>query len=253
MYDDLKDKRVVITGGASGIGLATARRFVKESCRVVILDINREALNKAQSEPPGFAGGVCADVSSPEEVGAAFEEIDRIMGGIDILISNAGISVRKPFTKTDYAQWSKIMRVNLDGMYLCTKAAIDRMEPQQSGVILFTASTSGLAANPYYADYSASKAALLNLTKTLALECAPWLRINSVCPGYVMTPMQKAEYTAEMIDEVNSHIPLGHHADPDEIASVFAFLASSEASYITGTTIVADGGELLGPYEPMEK
>jgi len=127
------------------------------------------------------------------------------------------------------------------------------MEPQQSGVILFTASTSGLAANPYYADYSASKAALINLAKTIAIECAPWLRINSVCPGYVMTPMQKAEYTAEMIDAVNTHIPMGHHADPDEIAAVFAFLASSEASYITGATIVADGGESLGMNEPMEK
>jgi NAD(P)-dependent dehydrogenase (short-subunit alcohol dehydrogenase family) len=138
------------------------------------------------------------------------------------------------------------MRVNLDGMFLCAKAAIERMEPQQSGVILFTASTSGLGANPNYADYGASKAAVINLTKTIAVECAPWLRINSVCPGYTMTPMQKAEYTTEMIDEINSHIPLGRHGDPDELAAVFAFLASSEASYITGATIIADGGELSG-------
>ncbi len=242
MYDDLKDKRVLITGGASGIGLATARRFVSESCQVVILDSNQEALNKAQAEQPEFAGGVCADVSSQDEVEAAFKEIDQIMGGIDILISNAGISVRKPFTEVDYTQWSKIMRVNLDGMFFCARAAIERMEPQQSGVILFTASTSGLAANPDYADYSASKAAVINLAKTIAWECAPWLRINSVCPGYVMTPMQKAEYTAEMIDEVNSHIPMGRHGDPDELAAVFAFLASSEASYITGTAFIVDGG-----------
>ena len=242
MYDDLKDKRVLITGGASGIGLATARRFVKESCQVVILDSNQEALNKVQAEQPGFAGGICADVSSQDEVEAAFKEIDQIMGGIDILISNAGISVRKPFTEVDYTQWSRIMRVNLDGMFFCTRAAIERMEPQQSGVILFTASTSGLAANPDYADYSASKAAVINLARTIAWECAPWLRINSVCPGYVMTPMQKAEYTAEMIDEVNSTIPMGRHGDSDELAAVFAFLASSEASYIAGTEIVVDGG-----------
>jgi len=246
MYDDLKDKRVVVTGGASGIGLATARRFVNEGCRVIVLDCNQEALNKVLSEPPKPAGGVCADVSSPDEVEAAFTEIDQILGGIDILISNAGISVRNPFTKIDYDQWSKVMRVDLDGMFLCTKAAIARMEPRQSGVILFTASTSGFAANPYYADYSAAKAALINLTKTIAMECAPWLRINSVCPGYVMTPMQKAEYTDEMIEEVNTHIPMGRHAEPEEMAAVFAFLASSEASYITGTTIIADGGEALG-------
>jgi len=245
MYDDLKDKRVVITGGASGIGLATARRFVKEACQVVILDNNQEALDKAQSEQPGLIGGICADVSNPDEVDAAFKEIDQFMGGIDILISNAGISIRKPFAEIDYSQWSKIMNVNLDGMFLCTKEAIDRMKPQQSGVIIFTASTSGLTSNPNYADYSASKAALVNLTKTIAVECAPWLRINSICPGYVMTPMQKAEYTDEMLDEVNSTIPMGRHGKPEEMAAVFAFLASSEASYITGTTIIADGGELL--------
>ena len=242
MYDDLKDKRVLVTGGASGIGLATARRFVSESCQVVILDNNQEALNKAQAEQPEFAGGVCTDVSSQDEVEAAFKEIDQIMGGIDILISNAGISVRKPLIEVDYTQWSEIMRVNLDGMFFCTRAAIERMEPQQSGVILFTASTSGLAANPNYADYSASKAAVINLAKTIAWECAPWLRINSVCPGYVMTPMQKAEYTDEMLDEVNSTIPMGRHGDPAELAAVFAFLASSEASYITGAAIIVDGG-----------
>ena len=253
MYDDLKDKRVVVTGGASGIGFATARRFVNESCRVVILDSNQDALNKTQSEQPKLAGGVCADVSSPDEVKAAFKEIDQIMGGIDILISNAGISVRQPFTKIDYGQWSKVLRVNLDGMFLCAKAAIERMQPQQSGVILFTASTNGLVGSPLYADYSAAKSAVINLTKTIAMECAPWLRINSICPGYVLTPMQKAEYTAEMMDEVNTHIPMGRHADPDEIAAVFAFLASSEATYITGTTITADGGEALGRYAPMEE
>ncbi len=242
MYDDLKDKRVLVTGGASGIGYATARRFINEGCRVVILDNDPSALDVARSELPLLKGRVCADVSHPDDVDAAFKQVDEIMGGIDILISNAGISVRKPFTEIDYAQWSKIMHVNLDGMFFCAKAAIERMEPQQSGVILFTASTSGLAANPNYADYSASKAAVINLSRTIAWECAPWLRINSVCPGYVMTPMQKAEYTDEMLDEVNSTIPMGRHGDPDELAAVFAFLASSEASYITGATITADGG-----------
>jgi len=242
MYDDLKGKRVVVTGGASGIGLAVARRFASEDCKVVILDRNQEALDIVREEKPEFTAGICADVSSQDEVEAAFEDIDQLMGGLDVLISNAGISVRKPFTKIDYAQWSKIMRVNLDGMFFCARAAIERMEPQQSGVILFTASTSGLAANPNYADYSASKAAIINLARTIAWECAPWLRINAVCPGYVMTPMQKAEYTAEMIAEVNSHIPMGRHADPEELAAVYAFLASSEASYITGTAIIADGG-----------
>jgi len=242
MYDDLKDKRVVVTGGANGIGYATVRRFINEGSKVAILDNDQEALDNAQSQLPLLTGGICADVGSTDEIEAAFKQVDEILGGIDILISNAGISVRKPFTEVDYAQWSKIMRVNLDGMFFCARAAIERMEPQQSGVILFTASTSGLAANPNYADYSASKAAVINLARTLAWECAPWLRINSICPGYVLTPMQKAEYTSEMMDAVNAEIPMGRHADPDEIAAAFAFLASSEASYITGTAITVDGG-----------
>ena len=252
MYDDLKDKRVVVTGGASGIGYATARRFINERSKVVILDSNQEALENAQSQLPPLRGGVCADVSSPDQIDAAFKEVDEIMGGIDVLISNAGISVRQPFTKIDYDQWSKVLRVNLDGMFLCAKAAIERMKPQQSGVILFTASTNGFAGYPYYADYNASKSAVINLTKTIAMECSPWLRINSICPGYVLTPMQKAEYTTEMMDAVNARIPMGRHADTEEIAALFAFLASSEAKYITGTAITIDGGESLGPYTPMK-
>ena len=219
---------------------------------MVILDSNQEAIDKARSRLSPLAGAVCADVSNPDQIEAAFNEIDEIMGGIDILISNAGISVRQPFVKIDYDQWSKVLRINLDGMFLCAKAAIERMKPQQYGVILFTASTNAFAGYPYYADYNASKAAVINLTKTIAMECAPWLRINSICPGYVLTPMQKAEYTAEMMDAVNARIPMGRHADPDEIAALFAFLASSEAKYITGTAITIDGGESAGFNIPME-
>lgn len=253
MYGDLKEKRVLVTGGASGIGYATALRFVNEGCRVVILDNDPSALDVARSEMPLLAGGVCADVSDPDDVGAAFKQVDEIMGGIDILVSNAGISVRKPFVETDYEQWSKVLRVNLDGMFLCAKAAIERMKPQKSGVILFTASTNGYGGYPLYADYNASKAAVINLTKTIAMECAPWLRINSVNPGYTLTPMQKAEYTPEMMDAINAQIPMGRHANPSEIAALFAFLASSEAQYITGTAITCDGGESLGKYSPLEE
>ncbi len=253
MYDDLKDKRVVITGGASGIGYAAARRFIKEGCKVVILDCNQEALDTAMSEMPKLNGGVWADVSKPNDIEAAFRKVDELMGGIDILISNAGISVRKPFVDIDYAQWSKVLRVNLDGMFLCTKEALKRMKKQGSGVILFTASTNGFEGYPYYTDYNASKSGVINLAKTIALECAPWLRINAICPGYVLTPMQKAEYTPEMLDAVNARIPLGRHAEPEEIAALFAFLASSEAKYITGTTIIIDGGETAGTYIPMEE
>lgn len=251
MYHDLKNKRVVITGGAGGIGYATARRFIDERCKVVLLDNNQDALDKALSEMPALSGGVRADVSIANDIDTAFKNVDNIMGGVDILIANAGISVRKPFVDIDYSQWSKVLRVNLDGMFLCAKAAVRRMKQQQSGVILFTASTNGFQGYPYYTDYNASKSGVINLAKTIALECAPWLRTNAICPGYVLTPMQKAEYTPEMLDAVNARIPMGRHAEPQEIAALFAFLASSEAKYITGTTIAIDGGETAGTFIPM--
>jgi len=113
-------------------------------------------------------------------------------------------------------------------------------------VILFTASTNGIEGHPYYADYNASKAGVILLAKTLALELAPWVRVNAVCPGYVLTPMQQAEYSAQMLEEVNKGIPMRRHAEPEEVAAFFAFLASEQASYITGQALAVDGGETAG-------
>ena len=248
IYKDLKEKRVVITGGASGIGLATAKRFIDEGANVVILDWNQEVLKKSLSNNPELKGGVHADVSNPNDILTAFKKIDKIIGGIDILISNAGISIRKPFLEIKYEEWSKVIRVNLDGMFLCAKEAIKRMKKQRSGVVLFTASTNGIEGHPLYADYNASKAGVILLAKTIALEFAPWLRANAICPGYVLTPMQKSEYTPEMLEEVNRGIPLNRHATPEEVADLFAFLASSKAAYITGQSIAIDGGETAGQY-----
>ena len=245
-YDDLEGKRVVVTGGASGIGLATAKRFAEEGAEVVILDWNREAIAEALGQ--GMREGIVADVSRPEDVESAFRKVDEVLGGVDVLISNAGISERKPFLDIEYEQWSKVLRVNLDGMFLCAKEAIKRMARERSGVVLFTASTNGLEGHPLYADYNASKAGVILLAKTLALEFAPWLRVNAICPGYVLTPMQKAEYTPEMLEDVDSKIPLNRHATPEEVAALFAFLASEEASYITGQAIPIDGGETSGQY-----
>ncbi|NOR12788.1 MAG: glucose 1-dehydrogenase [Candidatus Aminicenantes bacterium] len=245
-YRDLANKRVVITGGASGIGLATTLRFCDEGSRVVIFDWDKERLEKILSEDQNLSGGIYVDVSQPKEVEKGFQRVDVILGGIDILIANAGISVRRSFLDTDYEQWAKVLRVNLDGAFLCAKEAISRMKKQKDGVVLFTASTNGLEGRPLYADYNASKAGVIVLAKTLALEFAPWLRVNAICPGYVLTPMQKAEYTPEMLKQVNKNIPLQRHASPEEVAGLFAFLASDEAAYITGQAIPIDGGETSG-------
>lgn len=247
LYPELKGKRVVVTGGASGIGKATTNRFVLEGAKVIVFDFNDKAFPALKEEIPGIVECVKVDVSSEESVKAAFAQVDEILGGIDILISNAGISVRKKFIETDFAQWKRVMGVNLDGMCLCMMEALRRMQKEKTkddnGVILCTASTNGMEGHPFYTDYNASKAAVINLVRSVALEHAPWCRCNCICPGYVLTPMQEAEYTQEMFEECNKGIPLQRHADPAEVAALYAFLASDEAKYITGQHIPLDGGE----------
>lgn len=247
-YDELAGKRVLVTGAASGIGLATARVFAEQGAKVFAVDCNREATEKVMAENPSFAGSCICDVSKESEVKAAFEKMDAELGGIDVLISNAGISVRSGFTDIAYEQWKRVIDINLNGMFLCAREAARRMTAQKSGVILMTASTNGTEGHRWYTDYNASKAGVILLTKSMALELAPVVRVNCVCPGYVLTPMQRAEYTDEMLAEVNEGIPMKRHAEPEEIGKLYAFLASDDASYITGADIRIDGGETAGLY-----
>lgn len=238
----LAGKHVVVTGGASGIGQATARRFVDEGANVIILDKNRAALDATITAIPGLVAAIPADVSDDSAVSEAFAVIDRHLPQIDVLINNAGISVRHDsFRSITPAQWRRVIDTNLNGIFYVAREAVERMK---AGVILNMSSVNGLAAFPHYADYNASKAAVLALSQTMAVELAPAIRVNALCPGAVMTPMQQAEYTDEMFAAVNANIPLGRHADPAEIAAFFAFLASDEAAFITGHHYVIDGGEL---------
>ena len=228
--DGLAGKRVVVTGGTSGIGAATAKRFRDEGAEVVIL---------ARRPGPGV---ITCDVGDRDQVDAAFERV----GDLDVLINNAGVSIRNPAVDISRDQWEQVIATNLSGAFWVAQAAARRMLLGAGGVILNTASTNALVGYRYYADYNATKAGLVALTKSLALEWAPRIRVNAVCPGYVLTPMQQAEYTSQMLDEVNRRIPLGRHATPEEIAGLFAYLASDEAAYFTGSVIVMDGGETAG-------
>jgi NAD(P)-dependent dehydrogenase (short-subunit alcohol dehydrogenase family) len=242
----LQSKRVLITGGASGIGAATAARFLDEGSVVCVLDRDAEARRKIEDELPELAGVLAADVSDLKQVQAAFAEAVRLMGGVDVLINNAGISIRHNFLDITPEEWDKTVAVNLTGIFYVAQTAARHMTERGSGVILQTASTNGVMGYPYYADYNATKAGVIELTKSMALELAPKVRVCAVAPGYVLTPMQRAEYTDAMLEEVNEKIPLRRHARPEEIAALFAFLASDDAAYITGHVYTCDGGETAG-------
>ena len=193
-----------------------------------------------------LSGTLVVDVADSQAVARAFDQLDGLFSGLDILINNAGISIRHAFLDISPEEWRRVIEVNLNGVFLIAQQAARRMWEVGSGVILNMGSTNGLIGYPYYADYNASKAGVIELTRSMALELAPKVRVMAVCPGYVLTPMQEAEYTPEMMDEINRKIPLRRHAKPEEIAALFAFLASEEAPYISGHPIVIDGAEIAG-------
>jgi len=242
----LSGKRILITGGASGIGAATAARFLEEGARVAILDRDSAARDRIAHQLPAISALLAADVSDLASVRTAFSEAVHKMDGVDVLINNAGISIRHAFLAITPEEWHKVMAVNLTGVFYVAQTAAAHMMQRGSGVILNTASTNGVMGYPFYADYNATKAGVIELTRSMALELAPKIRVNAVAPGYVLTPMQRAEYSDAMLEEVNGKIPLRRHAKPEEIAALFCFLASDDAAFISGHVYTIDGAETAG-------
>jgi NAD(P)-dependent dehydrogenase (short-subunit alcohol dehydrogenase family) len=242
----LKEKRVLITGGAGGIGTTTTGRFLKEGARVIIMDKDQDACQLLEEKFPALEKSIICDVSSPDSVKQAFEQLYEQFGGLDILINNAGISFRHRFIDITPEEWKQVIDINLNGVFYVAQQAAKLMLAGEGGVIINMGSTNGLTGYHYYCDYNASKSGVIELTRSMALELGPTIRVNAVCPGFIITPMQEAEYTPEMQRAFYEKLPLKRLGSPDDVASLFAFLASDEASWITGQYIVIDGGELAG-------
>lgn len=227
-------RNIMITGAASGIGLATVHEFSRQGAVVYAVDNNHQNFARLQQLQLKNVHCCYADVSHYNNVKKIFDELHFNKAFIDVLIANAGISVRKKFIDISLEQWHRVFRTNLDGVFYCTQLVAKSMLNQGKGIILVTASTNGLKGHPFYTDYNATKAALISLVKTLAIELAPIIRVNAIAPGYVLTSMQTAEYSPAMLESVNQSIPLKRHAQPEEVAKLFSFLASDAAEYIIG-------------------
>jgi NAD(P)-dependent dehydrogenase (short-subunit alcohol dehydrogenase family) len=187
-----------------------------------------------------------ADVSDRSQVEEAVADAVEAMGSLDVLINNAGISIRHDFLDITPQEWDEVLAVNLTGAFHMAQTAARHMMARGSGVIVNTASTGGSRGYPHYADYCASKGGVISLTQCMALELAPTVRVTAVSPGYVLTPMQRAEYSDAMLDGVNRKIPFGRHGKPEELAALFAFLASDDAAFASGHVYVMDGAETTG-------
>jgi NAD(P)-dependent dehydrogenase (short-subunit alcohol dehydrogenase family) len=243
-------KRVVVTGASLGIGRATAERFVSEGARVLITGRRADLLEAAARDIDSQCGrpvlAFQMDVSRQADVERLMAHVLEQWGGVDVLINNAGIANMYPFLDMPLEVWNETIAVNLTGHFLVGQAVAREMVKARAGVIVNMSSTNGLAAELNYAHYNASKAGILLLTKTMALELAPYgIRVNCVAPGYILTPLaQSVQDDAGRAEYVRTKIPLGRTASPAEVASVFAFLASDDASFITGECITIDGGQL---------
>ncbi|HET6712560.1 MAG TPA: SDR family NAD(P)-dependent oxidoreductase [Actinomycetota bacterium] len=244
----LAGKGVLVSGGTSGIGLATARRFLEEGSRVFVTGLQIEEISAALDElrDLGEVDGVGGDVSREPDVEAIVERATTFLGRIDVLVNNAGIARKSSFLDTGSDDWDRIIAVNLRGMFLVARAVARLMvADRRGGAIVNMASTNALGGERDFVAYNASKGGVLQLTRTIAVELGGHgIRVNCLCPGFVDTPLNRELATErEFRDYERSQIPLGRRGTADEIAAAYAFLASDDASFVHGAALVVDGGQ----------
>jgi NAD(P)-dependent dehydrogenase (short-subunit alcohol dehydrogenase family) len=243
--NDTPSKVALVTGAARGIGLAVAKRFLREGWRVALLDIESELVRgavAALADPENTLALHC-DVSDSVAVAAAMETVERRFGRFDALVNNAGIAVFAPVLQTSEEEWNRILAVNLTGPFLCTKAAAPLMRDHGGGAIVNITSISAVRASTLRSAYGTSKAGLAHLTKQLAVELAALgIRVNAVAPGPVETAMAKAVHTPEIRADYHDAIPLNRYGLEEELAEAVFFLCCERSSYITGQILAVDGG-----------
>ena len=244
----LKGKVVLVTGGASGIGLATAKRFAGAGCRVAIGDINGKAAVAAAREitaAGGHAAGYALDTRSESSWKKVLGQLQKKLGPLHVVVNNAGTGFVSPITQTTLAIWRRINSVNTEGVFLGTKLGIDAIARAGGGAIVNISSIRGVNGFSGSAAYCASKAAVRLLSKVAAIECAEAknnVRVNCILPGYVETPLVAKNLTPARRKPLTQATPMGRFAQPEEIADAIFYLASPQASYVTGTDLLVDGG-----------
>lgn len=238
----LDNKVAIITGGASGIGAETAKLFIQEGAKVVVVDMNEEK-GKAFEEELKAQGGealfVKADVTNEEDVKNVFDATKSAFGKVDILFNNAGIGAVKPTEEIPFSEWRKTVAVDLDGVFLFAQAAIKEFLQTGEGVIVNTASMYGWVGAPGSAAYNAAKAGVVNFTRSIGLEYASRnIRVNALCPGFIDTPILGETDRQGLI----AATPMKRLGKPEEMAKAVLFLASDDSSFMTGSSLIVDGG-----------
>lgn len=247
---NLTNQVAVVTGGGQGIGRGIALAFAEAGAHLVVADMRAETVEATAGEIRALgrrAIPVVADVRDSAQVGDMVQRARDEFGRIDILVNNAAGNFKASFPELTEKGWDAVVRATLKSVFLCTSAVTKTMVEQRAGNILSIASVDGIRASKSFVPYGAAKAGVISLTKTLALELAPYnIRVNCIAPGRIDTPGTSQWKTPEVIEETRREVPLGRSGQPEEVACAALFLASEASSYVTGATIVVDGGWLLG-------
>ena len=250
MSSDIEGAIALVTGAAGGIGRCISARLAAAGVALALVDLDGDAAERLLAELGAMGVAVAADLSTPEDVTAAASQAEERLGPVDILVNNAGISgvgPPKPTVDTPLEEWEKTLAVNVTAPFLFCQAVLPGMIERGRGRVVNVASMAGILCLPGRVSYAASKAALISLTKTLAVEAgASGVRINAVCPGWVDTPFIAARMAQpELRAQAEAMVPVGRVATPDEVADVVAFLLSAASRYMTGAAVIVDGGMSL--------